>query len=37
MTILLPGGASGSGKTCQREPVKGKGGRSIVDWFTPDV
>jgi hypothetical protein len=37
MTILLPTGASGSGKTRQREPAMGKGRRSIVDWFTSAV
>jgi len=37
MTILLPSGASGSGKTRQREPAKGMGRRSIVDWFTSAI
>jgi len=37
MAILLPTGASGSGKTRQREPAMGKGRRSIVDWFISTV
>jgi len=37
MTILLPSGAGGSGKTRQREPAKGKGRRLIVDWFISAV